>query len=435
MAQQAPRPGFSRRVVTFVNRCALTVVAATVVVLGMLIAMVPGTIATATATPTKIFVANAGSPSSVTVLNGGTDALETTIPVPNAIAVGVGVAPNGKEAYVIAVGSDEEGSPGRLIPISTVTNRVGKAISVGTDPQSITFNSNGRFAYVVDGFDAATTPTSAPGTITPVNLSEGVAGKPIRVGTNPASMAISPDGRVAYVANSNAVTGKPTTITPIDLETNTPERAIPVAARAIAVTSNGQTALAVTSTGVVPISIPSNHVGRVISLNGTPQDLALAPDGQTAWVLTTPNRTLASGSKKLELTAINTSTDALGKVVTLPAMPTSGQFFLAITPDGGQIYVLGQGSGKSPSTLIAVAGATDAASKPIKVGVGDTGLDVSPNSEVAYVLSPGSDYQGPPIASQPKPTPGMVFPVSTSSERTLTPVRVGLLASAIAVAP
>ena len=161
----------------------------------------------------------------------------------------------------------------------------------------------------------------------------------------------------------------------------------------------------------------------------------LAPDGQTAWVLTTPGPGLAADLETVELTAINTATFAVGKVVALQGIPETGEFFLAITPNGAHIYVLGQGSGKSASTLVAIAASNDVASKAIKVGVDDTALAVSPDSEFVYVLTPGSDYQGAPIASQPKKTTGSVTRISTVNERVGAPIRAGLLASAMAIAP
>jgi DNA-binding beta-propeller fold protein YncE len=400
-----------------------------------LLGLSPAPVAGAAKAATTIYVANAGDPSTVTVVDGATDVVTKSIPVKSYVAVGVGVAPDGKEAYVIATGSDELGSPGRVVPINTATSVAGKAIDVGTDPQSISFNPNDKFAYVVNGFDAATTPANAPGTITPVNLSEGSAGQPIKVGTNPGEMAISPNGRIAYVADSNALTGTPTVITPVNLSTNTPETPIHVAARAIAVTLNGQTALALTSNGVIPIATATNRPGRAIGLGGLPQAIVLAPDGQTAWVLTTPDPGVAGDLETVELSTINTATFALGRVVALRGMPETGEFFVQITPNGAHIYVLGQGSGKSASTLVAIAASNDVASKAIKVGVDDTAIAVSPDSKFVYVLTPGNDYQGAPIASQPKKAPGSVIPISTADERVGAPIRAGLLASAMAVAP
>jgi large repetitive protein len=319
------------------------------------------------------------------------------------------------------------------VPIATATNATGKAISVGVDPQAIAFNPNGKYAYVVDGFDAATTAPNAPGTITPVNLAEGAAGKPIKVGTNPGSIAITPNGRTAYVTDSNAVNGDPTTITPINLTTNTPERTIHVAARAIVITLNGAMAFALGQSGVVPIATATNRPGKTIGLGGLPEAIALSPDGQTAWVLATPDPGLEPGSNKVTLSAVNTTTDAIGKVVTLSGLPATGQFSIAITPNGAYIYVLGQGSGKAASTVVAVAAATDVARKPIKAGIDDAALAVNPNSKLVYVLSPGSEYQGPPISSQPKNLPGTIVPIVTATNKVGSPIEVGQLASAIAI--
>jgi DNA-binding beta-propeller fold protein YncE len=405
---------------------------ATALVLPALIGMAAWTLpASATSVPT-IYVANAGNPSSVSAVNSATGRVAKSIPIRDGTAVSIGVAPNGKKAYAVVVGRDEAGSPGLLLPI-TATNLTGKAISVGVDPQAVAFNPNGKYAYVVDGFDAATTAPNAPGTITPVNLAEDAAGKPIKVGTNPGSIAITPNGHTAYVADSNAVNGDPTTITPINLTTNTPEKTIHVAARAIAITLNGVTALALGQSGVVPIATATNHPGKTIGFGGLPVAIALSPDGQTAWVLATPDPGLEPGSNKVTLSAVNTATDAIGKVVTLSGLPTTGQFSIAITPNGAYIYVLGQGSGKTASTVVAVAAATDVARRPIKVGIDDAGLAVNPNSKLVYVLSPGSEYQGPPISSQPKNTSGTVFPIATVTNKVGNPIKVGQLASAIAI--
>jgi DNA-binding beta-propeller fold protein YncE len=407
--------------------------ATAIVVLPALIEMAAWTLpASATSVPT-IYVANAGNPSTVTAINSATGNVAKSIPIHNGTAVSIGVAPNGKKAYAVVVGTDEAGSPGLLVPITTATNDIGKAISVGVDPQAVAFNPNGKYAYVVDGFDAATTAPNAPGTITPVNLAEDAAGKPIKVGTNPGSIAITPNGRTAYVADSNAVNGDPTTITPIDLTTNTTEKTIHVAARAIAITLNGVTAFALGQSGVVPIATATNLPGKTIGLGGLPVAIALSPDGQTAWVLATPDPGLEPGSNKVTLSAVNTTTDAIGKVVTLSGLPTSGEFSIAITSNGAYIYVLGQGSGKTASTVVAVTAATDIARRPIKVGIDDAALAVNPNSKLVYVLSPGSEYQGPPISSQPKNAPGLIVPIVTATNNVGSPIKVGQLASAIAI--
>jgi DNA-binding beta-propeller fold protein YncE len=383
-----------------------------------------------------IYVANAGNPSTVTAINADTDKTAKSIPIKGGTAVNVGVAPSGLRAYALVVGSDETGSPGLLVPINTRTNVSGRPINVGTNPKAVAFNPDGRFAYVVDGFDAATTPPNAPGTITPINLDENAPGKAIRVGTNPGSIAITPNGHTAYVTDSNGVSGDPTMITPINLATNTPEQPIHVAASAIAITLNGMTAFALARGAVVPIPTATNRPGKRIRLGGVPEAIDLAPDGQTAWVLTTPDPGTRSGSNKVVLTAINTATFSVGKVITMPSMPTAGQFFIAITPNGAHIYVLGQGTGKTASTVVTVDAATDIARKPIKAGIDGSALAVNPDNKFVYVLSPGDGQQGPPTdSSRPKTTVGTITPIAAATNKPAGLIKVGVLASAMAVRP
>lgn len=237
----------------------------------------------------------------------------------------------------------------------------------------------------------------------------------------------------AQLAQIDATNGAPTNITPIDLATNTAEKTIRVAARAIAITLNGQTAYALGENAVTPIDTTTNLPGKPVGLRGNPEAIALAPDGQTAWVLATPDRRLNPSSDQVTLSAINTATDAIGKVILLAGMAHVGRFFIAITPNGAHIDVLGQGSGKAASTLVAIAAATDVVSRPINVGTDATAIAVNPDSKLVYILTPGSDYQGPPVASQPKETLGTIIPIVAATDRAVKPIKVGLLASAMTV--
>ena len=237
------------------------------------------------------------------------------------------------------------------------------------------------------------------------------------------------------MTDSNAINGDPTTITPIDLATDTPGKAIHIQARGIAITLNGVTAFTFGRDGVVRIATATNLPGDNIVLEGIAQVIALAPDGQTAWALATPDPGLEPGSGEVWLTSINTATDQIGKVVPLTGMPTEGQFFVAITPNGAHIYVLGQGSGKSASILVDVDTATDRAGLPIKVGTDATAPAANPDNKFVYVLTPGNDYQGPPITPQPRKAPGSLIPVATATDTVGNPIKVGLLASAMAITP
>src|SRR6267378_8287407 len=103
-----------------------------------------------------------------------------------------------------------------VTPISTSSNLAGAPITVGGWPVSIAVAPDGRTAYVFNY-------TSQ--TVTPITLGTNTPGTPIRVGEefNPQSsassypgIAITPDGKTAYVANQVS-----NTVTPISLATNT----------------------------------------------------------------------------------------------------------------------------------------------------------------------------------------------------------------------
>ena len=163
-------------------------------------------------------MANLGS-DSLTPIDAATGLAAPPIglgELPDALAV----APGAKTVYVVEVGSDEDGSPGRVVPVATDNYTVGKAIAVGTDPQAIAITPNGRMAYVLNGSDAATTPATMPVTLTPIDLVTRAALHPVPVGTLPLSMTMSPNGKLIYVVDSSpGHQGEPSGITPFNTET------------------------------------------------------------------------------------------------------------------------------------------------------------------------------------------------------------------------
>ena len=74
--------------------------------------------------------------------------------------------------------------------------------------------------------------------VTPIDLATNTTGAEIKVGPLPEAIAITPDGKTAYVANGN------NSVTPIALATNTPGAEIKVGVNpeAIAITPDGKTA-------------------------------------------------------------------------------------------------------------------------------------------------------------------------------------------------
>jgi YVTN family beta-propeller protein len=70
-----------------------------------------------------------------------------------------------------------------VTPISTATGTAGKPIKVGLFPDAIAITPDGKTAYVA---------SSGPGTVTPIRTATGTAGKAIKVGSYPSAIAITP---------------------------------------------------------------------------------------------------------------------------------------------------------------------------------------------------------------------------------------------------
>src|SRR6266851_4947757 len=122
---------------------------------------------------------------------------------------------------------------GTAIPYNLTTQTAAKPITVGTGPSYIAITPNGRTAYIAN---------KQSGTVTPIDVPTDTASKPIRVGLAPSYIAIMPTGRIAYVVNTGS-----NTVTPIDTATNRASKAIEVGDHPIqmAITPNGRIAYVV----------------------------------------------------------------------------------------------------------------------------------------------------------------------------------------------
>jgi hypothetical protein len=126
---------------------------------------------------------------------------------------------------------------------------------------------------------------SVSNALTPVNTATNTAGKPIKVAEVPNAIAITPDGRTAYVVSNPGFGGKGSNaVMPISTATNTPGRPIPVGngAFGIAITPDGKTAY-VADSGydrghtVTPISTATNTAGKLIQVGKGPGPIAITP--------------------------------------------------------------------------------------------------------------------------------------------------------------
>ncbi len=82
----------------------------------------------------------------------------------------------------------------------------GSPFAAGTNPDSVTVDPSGRFAYVanfcVSGNDCSVGTVSAYTINSSTGALRAVAGSPFAAGNGPGSVTVDPSGRFAYVANS-----------------------------------------------------------------------------------------------------------------------------------------------------------------------------------------------------------------------------------------
>ena len=322
-------------------------------------------------------------------------------------------------AYVINSGG------GTVAPIDLATNTAGKPIDVSGEPVALTAAPDGKIAYVVSGATSSGSGASSDQTVTPIDLTTNTAGKPIIL-TNPEdAMAITPDGKTGYLMN-----GFPTrTVTPIDLATNSVGHPITLNAEPeeIAMAHGGETAYLavaasteakpgsnVTAGGVqaryefVPFNLATKKLGKPVNLGrAQPEEIAIAPDGKTAYVVS------QSASTVITVTPIDLTTLKTGKLINFSTKPWPKAYYgqplaIAIAPDGATAYVANSIS----STVTPIDLATDVLGKPISLSgkPGGDAIAISSNGAAAYV------------ANQPSST---VTPIDLSTNTAEKPIKIG----------
>ncbi len=150
-----------------------------------------------------------------------------------------------------------------LLPAAALASP-GPAASVGS-PAARPSPTHPVTVYVVNSGGPQ---ISDPGTVTPIPARTDTAGKAIKVGLGPRAIAITPDGKTAYVASNSGVI-------PISTATNTAGKPIKGLDGPIAITPNGKTAYVINhnSHTVIPI----NTAGKAIKVGNGPVAIAITP--------------------------------------------------------------------------------------------------------------------------------------------------------------
>lgn len=271
-----------------------------------------------------------------------------------------------RQAFVANLGAHT------VTPVDLATNQAGAPIPVGGDPDSVAISPDGRTAYVSNEID---------GTVSVIETAtDRVAGAPIAAGSNPAEVALTPSGGTLYVTDelSNRVTV-------IDTATREPIGSIKVGSfpNGIAVAPDGLSVL-VSNAGADTVSVIDTLTNTVastpISVGEEPLGIAFTPDGAKAFV--------ADGNGK-SVTVIDARTDTV-EAAAIKVGKEPGA--IAVTTDGSRAYVAND---ESNSVSVIDTATNQVVGTAIKAGSAPTGIAITPDGRTAYVAESGAGGVSP----------------------------------------
>jgi YVTN family beta-propeller protein len=351
--------------------------------------------------PTVIQPASLGAEKGVCLMSVARKGVWTALV---AVVCAVGLFAGANSAWGAATAYVTNFASNTVTPIEVASNKAGAEIPVGpvgSRPLGIAITPDGKTAYVANVFIG-----SFSGTVTPIEVASNKAGAEIPLGKEPFGVAITPDGKTAYVTNDGS-----NTVTPIEVASNKAGAEIPVGRgpRGIAITPDGKTAYVVNlsppSGTVTPIEVASNKTGAAIKVGSEPQEIAITPDGKTAYVV---NSGLASNS----VTPIEVASNKAGAEIKVGKNPGG----IAITPDGKTAYVTNIVS----NSVTPIEVASNKAGAEIPVGKEPFGIAITPDGKTAYVANLGSNT---------------VTPIEVASNKAGAGIPVGPQPAGVAITP
>lgn len=234
-------------------------------------------------------------------------------PIPaGALPRAIAITPDGVTMYVLTQAS-AKAPQGEVLPITIATGKAGQPIQVGDNPLHMAMSPDGKTILVANGEQESV----HDGSVTLIDTATNTAGKPLATGqVSAAGFAFAPGGQTAYAVNPNA-----DTLVPIDLATQTLGKPVMLSASgkpgglstgplSVAITPDGKTAYVLTpslgpqdSSTVTPVDTAAGTAGKPIQVPGMIESIAVSPDGQTVYL---------GGYNPGKLTPISTSTNQVG---------------------------------------------------------------------------------------------------------------------------
>ncbi len=246
---------------------------------------------------------------------------------------------------------------------SSIGIEVGSPIKVGEDPNSIAITPNGSRAVVVN---------FASDDVTIVDTASRQPIETLPLPHNGESVAISPNGTTAYVTDESDEE-----VHVVNVATAKLEGSFKVGPEASAVAFNpeGTEAYVGGKEGIYVVDTASRKViAGPIGIGGFVTSIVFTPNGRTAY---------ATASGVDGVAVINTALMKAVDSIPLGDEPTN----LAVTPDGQSLYILSRPAG-TLTVAVTATGATPKAAIP--VGTEPYEVAISPDGSTAYVAALGS---------------------------------------------
>jgi YVTN family beta-propeller protein len=334
-----------------------------------------------------VYVANSKS-NQVSVIDTATNQVVATMSVGNAGLRPPAASPDGKHVYVPDLGSD------MIWVIDTARNAMQHGIQVGRAPNYIAVSPDGKTAYVTN-FGNFT--DLGAGTVSVIDTAKSAVVNTIQVGPSPQGVVFAGDGKRAYVARAHRPAG-----------------------------SGGAPA---GSDGAVVVVDTENHsVVDTITINGAfaafPPEIAITPDGKQVYtpdgssinvIDTASNKVVATVSPKID--------ESEGQVV--PGLGSSSG--MAVTPNGKFLYAtLIRVSNPQQAFIWVIDTTTNTVVVPeLWTGTPSVGgVAVTPDGKRVYVATQGRDVVF-----------DSVLIIDTTTNTVVNTVRVETAAGGIVMAP
>ena len=258
-------------------------------------------------------------------------------------------------------GADDDGAEpyAQAIELTNASLGTEHSFSGEGEPRAVAITPDGRTAYVVDQFGEG---------ILPIDVATDTAGTEIPTGPSPTAIAIAPNGSAAYVAD------RAEGVVRVDLAKAEATDVYPLSGepRGIAIVPDGSTAY-VTGTAantVTPIELGTGTPGTPIEVGEGSSGIGIAPDGSAAYV---------TNGNDDDVSRIGLPSGIVTKTIPVENSPEA----IAVTPDSSRAYVVGS---NSPITPIDLTTGTAGTGIPVG-GQGNIigGVAILPDGSRAYV--------------------------------------------------